>query len=142
MICEMVGGYIANSIALMSDAAHLLTDLIGFAISIISILIGTKKPTNNFNFGYSRAEVLGALGSIIIIWFLTLWLLYEAVYRLIYDTKVDGKIMFWISVLGLICNIVMAKVLHSGPGGHSHFGRKCAHNHDHGGNDHNSGNHA
>jgi len=90
MICELVGGYMANSIAIMSDAAHLLSDLLGFAMSIISILIGSRASTKILTYGYQRAEVLGAMTSIILIWILTAWLLFEAVDRLIHDPVVDG----------------------------------------------------
>ena len=65
---EIIGGYIANSIAIMSDAAHLLSDLLGFIISIISIYISRKIAKNNMSYGYHRAEIIGELVSIVLIW--------------------------------------------------------------------------
>ena len=72
MTIEIIGGYLANSIAIMSDAAHLLSDLLGFLISIISIYISRKVAKNKMSYGYHRAEIIGALVSIVLIWALTL----------------------------------------------------------------------
>ena len=90
MIIEIIGGYLANSIAIMSDAAHLLSDLLGFIISIISIYISRKVVKNNMGYGYHRAEIIGALISIVLIWALTIWLLYEATLRIIVTPQIDG----------------------------------------------------
>ena len=89
MICvffitvEVVGGYIANSIAIMTDAAHLLSDLLGFQISIVALFLGQRPASMSLTYGYHRAEVVGALCSVILIWGLTIWLLYEAIKRMI-----------------------------------------------------------
>ena len=75
------------------------------------------------SFGYHRAEVVGALGSIILIWGLTILLFYEATIRIIEKSVVnDPLIMLVTAVFGLFCNLVMAKVLHSSPGHHHHHG--------------------
>ena len=84
MTIEFIGGLLAGSMAIMTDAAHLLSDFSGFAISIFSIWIGTRPASNNMSFGYHRAEILGALGSVMLIWGLTVWLIYEAIYRLVH----------------------------------------------------------
>ena len=111
MIIEVIGGYMANSIAIMSDAAHLLSDLLGFIISIVSIYIAKNKANNKMSFGYHRAEVIGALVSVTIIWGLTIWLIYEASYRMINPSYVNGKIMLIVAVLGLIFNLIMGLTL-------------------------------
>jgi len=79
MATEVVGGFLANSLAIMADAAHLFSDVSGFFISIFSIWISTLPNDNRMTYGYSRAETLGALASVMLIWGLTLWLVYEAV---------------------------------------------------------------
>lgn len=84
MIVEVIGGFLANSMAIMTDAAHLLSDFSGFLISIFSIWIGTRPASKNMSYGYHRAEIIGALGSVVFIWGLTIWLLWEALMRLIY----------------------------------------------------------
>jgi len=73
------------------------------------------------SFGYHRAEVIGAMGSIILIWGLTIVLVYEATVRIIDKTIVqDPLIMLITAGFGLFCNLVMAKILHSGPAGDHH----------------------
>ena len=90
MTAEVVGGALANSLAIMTDAAHLLSDLLGFLLSIFALKIGMNKETETLSFGYQRAEVIGALTSIVLIWGLTLWLIYEAIVRVITKPPVDG----------------------------------------------------
>lgn len=111
MVIEIIGGYWASSIAIMSDAAHLLSDFLGFMISIVSIYISRRKATDKMSFGYHRAEVIGALVSVNIIWGLTIWLLYEASLRLVYKQPVNGLIMLVTAVIGFLFNVVMGLVL-------------------------------
>ena len=131
MTIEIIGGYLANSIAIMSDAAHLLSDLLGFFISIISIYISRKVAHNNMSYGYHRAEIIGALVSIILIWGLTLWLLYEATLRMIKIPQVDGFIMIIIAIIGFSFNLIMGIVMAKSGVPHSHGLKKCDHDHDH-----------
>ena len=131
MTIEIIGGYLANSIAIMSDAAHLLSDLLGFLISIISIYISRKVAKNKMSYGYHRAEIIGALVSIVLIWALTLWLLYEATLRIITPPVVDGFIMIIIALIGFTFNVIMGIVLTKSGVAHSHGLKKCDHDHDH-----------
>ncbi len=114
MIIEFIGGLMANSIAIMTDAAHLLSDLLGFAISIGALYLAKFPPDSNFTYGYHRSEILGALISIFIIWILTILLLYESIQK-IFDTHhpINGGIMLITSSIGLVFNIIMAYILHS-----------------------------
>ena len=113
MMAEIIGGLLANSLAIITDAAHLFSDLSGFLISIFAIMIGQKPANKIFTFGYHRAEVLGALTSVITIWILTCFLLKEAIDRIANPTPIDAKIMLITSIFGLFCNLVMMEVLHS-----------------------------
>ena len=81
MAAQIVGGILSNSIAIFTDTAHLASDLVGFAISILSLTIAQKPATKALAFGYHRAEVVGTLVSIIVIWGLTIALLIEATKR-------------------------------------------------------------
>ena len=74
MTIEIIGGLIAHSLAILTDAAHLFSDLAGIGISIFAIWIGQKKASSEFSYGWGRAEVVGALASTILIWGLTVWL--------------------------------------------------------------------
>lgn len=110
-LIELVGGYIAYSIAIMSDAAHLLSDLLGFVISIVSIYISRQNPSKKMTYGYHRSEVIGALLSISVIWGLTIILIYGAILKLINRTPVNGLIMIVVALIGFVFNIVMGFVL-------------------------------
>ena len=81
MVVEFIGGWISNSVAIMTDAAHMLSDCLAFGISILAICASRWKPTSSSSFGYHRSEVLGALVSIATIWALVAWLIVEAVER-------------------------------------------------------------
>ena len=130
MCAEVFGGYIANSLAIMTDAAHLLSDVAGLCINVFALWLSSKPPTVNMTFGYHRAEVLGALVSVLIIWLLTGVLVYEAIQRVIHPVRVKGEIMFIIACCGFAVNVALMKVLHQGHG-HSHAGG--GHGHSHGG---------
>ncbi|XP_072022025.1 LOW QUALITY PROTEIN: proton-coupled zinc antiporter SLC30A2-like [Amphiura filiformis] len=119
MIAQVIGGYLAQSLAIMTDAAHMFTDFIGFVIGLFAIWLSHKPPTKYMNYGWHRAEVLGALFSLLVIWVLTGILVYMAIERIIHNEyEVDGKIMLVTAVIGLFVNICLGVMLH----GHSHDG--------------------
>lgn len=132
MIVEIVGGIKANSLAILTDAAHLLSDVAAFAISLFSLWAAGWEANPKQSYGFYRIEILGALVSIQLIWLLAGILVYEAVVRLMQDTgEVKGFLMFLVSAFGLVVNIIMAILL-----GHDHgHGHGHAHDHDH---DHNN----
>lgn len=113
MIAEVIGGYMSNSLAVMSDAAHLCADLAGFLISIFAVWIAQKSPTKRLSFGFYRAEVLGAVLSVVFIWVLTGILVYTAAQRIYHDDyDIDANIMLIVSGTGVAMNIFMGLVLH------------------------------
>ena len=115
MIIEFICGYLAGSLAIMSDATHLLSDLAGFLISLFSLIVAMKPADRNFTFGYHRFEVLGALASILIIWGLTVWLLMAAIWRIKHPNPIVGFLMVCIAAGGLLFNIIMNRVLAYNP---------------------------
>lgn len=91
----------------MTDAAHLLSDFIGFLVSVFSIWLGQRPRSKRHSWGFHRAEVLGALFSIVFIWLLTAIFMYLAIHRLvtgIYD--IDANTMMIVSTIGVFINIV------------------------------------
>lgn len=128
MVGEVVGGLYAGSLAVLTDAAHLLSDLAGFLIGIFAVWWSSKSPTARHSFGFHRAEILGALLSVLLIWLTTGVLLYEAVDRILHPQTVDGRLMFIVAAAGLCVNLLMGTVLHSAGHGHGH-----SHSHGHGG---------
>lgn len=137
MIAEVFGGIYANSLAVLTDAAHLLSDLFGFCISIFALHMASRSSTHDRSFGYHRAEIIGAFCSVLLIWVLTVMLLIEAIERIQDPQPIDGKIMFIIASAGLGVNIAMGFILHQAGHGHSHgelvgaHGGSCGHGHAH-----------
>lgn len=111
MVAEIIGGYMSGSLAIMTDAAHMLSDVAGFLISYFAIYMSNRPASFTMSFGYHRAEVLGALASILLIWGLLIWLIIEACDRLIHYEEIDGTIMLITAVVGLACNLVNIFVL-------------------------------
>ncbi|GER41773.1 zinc transporter [Striga asiatica] len=141
MSVEVAGGIKANSLAILTDAAHLLSDVASFAISLFSLWAAGWEATPRQSYGFFRIEILGALVSIQLIWLLTGILVYEAIVRLVQNTgEVQGFLMFLVSSFGLLVNIVMALLLEHDHGhGHSHDHHH--HHHDHGSEDEHSHGH-
>ncbi|KAM3958611.1 proton-coupled zinc antiporter SLC30A2-like [Aphomia sociella] len=128
MIGEIVGGYISNSLAIATDAAHLLTDFASFMISLFSLWVASRPATRRMPFGWYRAEVIGALTSVLLIWVVTGVLVYMAIQRVIDKTfEIDATVMLITSAVGVAVNLVMGLTLHQH--GHSHGGGGHGHSH-------------
>ncbi len=129
LFVELIGGYFAGSLAIMSDAAHMLSDLAGMLISLLAIWFTQYPPTDTMSFGYQRAEVIGALFSLVLIWIITGFLIVSAILRFLYPTKVNGPMMVLLGSIGLVINLLIGLVL-----GHGHFhlhDDDHSHTHDH-----------
>jgi len=116
MLLELVGGIVAHSLALISDALHMFTDVGAFVLSLIVLRIAKRPSSAEMSYGYKRAEVLGALASGLTLWALCGVLIYEAIMRIITPHEVAGGIVFVIASFGLLSNIAMMKILHSHDG--------------------------
>lgn len=120
----------------LTDAAHLLTDVAAFAISILSLWASSWEANLRHSYGFSRIEILGALVSVQLIWLLAGVLVYEAITRLFQQTNddVDGFFMVLVAAFGLVVNIIMVVVLgHDHDNGHYHIhGHGHVHDHEHG----------
>ena len=111
IVAQLVGGYLAGSIAILTDSAHLASDLIGFAISIFSLKLTERKSDNKRSFGWHRAEVIGSIVSLSSIWLMTIFLLGEATKRFFQPPQVNGNLMLPISIMGLFFNLIQMKIL-------------------------------
>lgn len=103
---QLIGGYMAGSIAIFTDSAHLASDMLGFAISMMALNMGQQGSTQHYTFGWHRAEVVGTLVSISVIWIMTLWLIGEATKRFFEPPQVKGLTMLIVAVMGLIFNLI------------------------------------
>uniref|UniRef100_A0A8B9TBP4 Solute carrier family 30 member 2 n=1 Tax=Anas platyrhynchos TaxID=8839 RepID=A0A8B9TBP4_ANAPL len=114
MLGEAVGGYLAHSLAILTDAAHLLTDFASVMISLFALWVSSRPATKTMNFGWHRAEILGALLSVLSIWVVTGVLVYLAAQRLLSaDYEIEGGVM-------LITSCLMGVALHQTGHGHGH----------------------
>ncbi|ESO05532.1 hypothetical protein HELRODRAFT_111080 [Helobdella robusta] len=129
IIAEVAGGIIANSLAIATDAAHLLGDLTSFVIGICALLLAARAPTKRMSFGWYRAEIMGAMLSILIIWLVTVILCYMAVMRIVNNNYVINSLVMMITGgLAVLFNLCMIFVLGHGHS-HSHNPPSSPNNH-------------
>ncbi|KAL5262669.1 hypothetical protein ACHWQZ_G008164 [Mnemiopsis leidyi] len=130
---EAAGGFLANSLAIMTDASHMLSDFASFLISLFALWVARRPATQKMSFGYHRAEVMGAICSVLVIWVLTGVLAYLAIERMVtMDFSIDADTMLITAAAGVGVNILMGCVLHQSGHGHSHGGLSSKHSHSHG----------
>ena len=135
IVLEVVGGYISGSLAVLSDAAHMFSDLTSFAVAIMVAHWSNLPPSERNTYGYKRSEAVSALFSMLSLAIVSILLLVEAFIRLYKhivspgSDSVDGKTMSIIAGLGVLMNIALALILrenHVHLPGHSH-----SHDHSH-----------
>lgn len=134
MAGEIIGGYVSNSLAIMTDAVHMLTDVVGILFSLLALWLSTKPPTKRFTFGLHRLEVVSAVLSVMLIYILTAVLLFEAVQRTMsQDFDIDGDVMLITAAVGVAVNLIMGFLLNQSGHVHSHgHGHGHGHGHSHG----------
>jgi cobalt-zinc-cadmium efflux system protein len=114
MVAEFVGGWLTNSLALLADAGHMLSDVGALALSFFAIWIAGRPSPSHRTYGYYRAEILAALvngASLIAIALMIFW---EAVQRFQSPEEVAGPMMMGIAVGGLVINLISMSILHGG----------------------------
>ncbi len=114
LIAEIVGGIVTNSLALISDAAHMFTDTAALAISLAAIRIGRRPADNQRTFGYYRFEILAAAFNAILLFLVALYILYEAYQRLQHPPEIASGMMLGIAVFGLVVNLISMRLLAGG----------------------------
>lgn len=110
-LVEGIGGYLTHSIALKSDALHMLTDAAGLLIAYFANSISRKPATINLTFGYGKAEAVGALINCIFTLLLTIGLLIEVIQRFFIPVEVHGIALFVLASIGFVVNGIIAYVL-------------------------------
>ena len=103
-LTELIGGFYTNSLALFSDALHLLTDLAAIGLSLLALWISSRPAQAGKTYGYLRAEILGALLNGLLLWLLVALLFFEAVRRLRSPAQVGGLGVMGIASAGLLVN--------------------------------------
>jgi len=111
-IAEFVGGVLSNSLALISDAVHNLSDTLAIIISYIAMLAGKKESNVKKTFGYKRVEILAALFNAVVLVAISLYLFYEAYQRFLNPEPIGTKLMFIVATIGLAGNLISVLLLH------------------------------
>ncbi|HEY3690982.1 MAG TPA: cation diffusion facilitator family transporter [Pseudonocardiaceae bacterium] len=105
MAGEVVVGVVAQSLALLSDAAHMLTDAGSIVLAIIAIRLAARPPRGGYTYGLKRVEILSAQANGLTLLLLAAWLAYEAIRRLIYPPPVAGALVLVTALVGVVVNI-------------------------------------
>lgn len=114
MIAEVIGGLITGSLALLADAAHMLTDAGGLALALIAIRFAQREATPQRTYGYLRMEILSALANAVVLLLLTVYILYEAVQRFLAPPDVMSGPMLIVASIGLVVNLISMRLLAGG----------------------------
>lgn len=114
MLAEFIGGVLSQSLALISDAAHMLTDTAALAIGLFAIHMAKKAADRRRTFGYSRVEIIAAAFNAGMLFVVAMYILFEAYQRLRQPPEVQSATMLIIAILGLVVNLISMKVLSSG----------------------------
>lgn len=114
MIVEVIGGVLTNSLALLSDAGHMLSDAISLAVALAAFKMGEKVADSARTFGYRRFEILAAVFNGVTLIVIAVFIVAEAAGRFVNPPEIATTGMLVIAVLGLVVNIIVAKILMSG----------------------------
>ncbi len=113
-VAELVAGFLTNSLALISDAGHMLSDVGALALSLFAFRVAKRPATHQSTFGFHRAEILAALFNGLTLW-LIVGVIFAAAYnRIIHPPAVESFGMMIVAVLGLVVNVAAAAILHAG----------------------------
>ena len=116
LVAEVVGGLWTNSLALLSDAAHMGTDVIALAISLVAVRLTRRPPDAKRTYGYARMEAIGAMVNGGLLFLVAGYILWEAVGRFQEPPAVASTGMMVIAALGLVVNLISMRLLKAGAG--------------------------
>lgn len=114
MAVEVIGGLWTGSLALLADAAHMLTDAVGLVLALIAIRFAERPATPQKTYGYVRMEVLSALANAVVLLLLTFYILYEAYQRFLNPPEILSGPMLVVAIIGLAVNLASMKLLSAG----------------------------
>ena len=111
MVIELVGGLLTQSLALLADAGHMLTDVAALGLSAFAMCMAARPSTPEKSYGYHRAEILAAVTNAVVLLLLAIWIFYEAYRRVFEPPHVLGVPMLLIGFVGLAVNVASMKLL-------------------------------
>jgi cobalt-zinc-cadmium efflux system protein len=110
-IVEIIGGVLSNSLALLSDSAHMISDVFALGLSMIAIYLATHPPNARFTFGYLRFEIVASFLNGLALAIISIGIFIEGIRRFLHPEPLDFKLMIIISSIGLVVNIVLTVIL-------------------------------
>lgn len=111
LVAEVWGGLLTNSLALVSDGGHMLSDLLSLGMAFTALSLARRPPTERRTFGYHRFEILAALGNGLLLFAVAFYILYEAFGRLAQPEPVASLPMLGIAAIGLLANVISMLIL-------------------------------
>jgi cobalt-zinc-cadmium efflux system protein len=126
-VVEVVAGFLTHSLALLSDAGHMLTDSGALVLALAAQRIAARPRTRTHTFGFRRAEILAALANGALLIATTAGIIVESIERLLSPPKVDAGPMLWVAIAGLAVNLLAALVLGHGARNNSNMRAALAH---------------
>ncbi|MGV9284250.1 cation diffusion facilitator family transporter [Streptomyces sp. NPDC003730] len=114
MVVEIVGGLVADSLALIADAAHMATDALGLGMALLAVHFASRPPSDRRTFGYARAEILAALANCLLLLGVGGYVLYEAIDRFLTPADTAGGTTVVFGAIGLVANMVSLTLLMRG----------------------------
>ncbi|WP_226658829.1 cation diffusion facilitator family transporter [Pseudalkalibacillus hwajinpoensis] len=114
MVLEVIGGFVTNSLALLSDAGHMLSDTVALGMSLLAFKLGEKASDQEKTYGYKRFEILAAFLNGIALIAISFYILWESIQRFIDPPEVASTGMLIIAAIGLLVNILVAWILMKG----------------------------
>lgn len=109
---EAAGGFLFNSLALLADSGHMVSDTVALGVALFAARVSRFKPNDNHTFGFRRGEVLAALFNGLLLWGIVVFIMYEAVLRLSDPKPVQGLGMVATAAAGLLVNVIIVTVLY------------------------------
>jgi cobalt-zinc-cadmium efflux system protein len=111
MLAEVVAGIVASSLALLSDAGHMLTDAVALGLALAALRLAERPPAGSFTYGMKRAEILSAQVNGVTLLLLGVLIVYEGIRRLIEPPDVEGALVLIVAVIGIGVNLLAARLL-------------------------------
>lgn len=114
LVVEVIGSLLTNSLALLADAGHMLTDAVGVALALLAIAFASRPATANKSYGYYRLEILAAVANAVLLFGVAAYIMYEAYRRFGAPPVVQSLPMLGIAVVGLVVNFISMRLLAAG----------------------------
>src|SRR5262249_30746990 len=111
MAAEVVAGVVGSSLALISDAGHLLTHAPAIGLALLALRLAQRPPAGSFTYGLRRAEILSAQVNGITLLLLGAWIVYEGIRRLIDPPDVEGTLVLVVALVGIVVNLAAARLI-------------------------------